>query len=112
MVDQRECFFEVLAKFGHRLPNAVFARQILLWSLAGGVDLNSSGQARDGDVDKFVRSKVLFEAEKSLAGFGDKRPELWTLVVPYVGARLMREGGPQRERKGSEMDELHDDSRE
>lgn len=111
MVDQRECFLEVLAKLGHRLPHAVFARQILLWSLTGGVDLNSSGQARDGDVEKFVRFKVLSEAEKFLAGFRGKRPELWTLVVPYVGVRLMREGGPQREQKGREMDELHDDSR-
>lgn len=100
MVDQRECLLEVLAKFGHRLPNAVFARQNLLWSLAGGVDLDSSGQARDGDVEEFVRFKVLVEAEKFLASFGDKRPELWTLVTPYVGVRLLREGAPPQRAKG------------
>lgn len=63
-------------------------------------------------MEKFVRSEVLVEAAKSLAGFGNKRPELGTLVVPYVGVQLMRECGPQREHEGSEMGELHDDSRE
>lgn len=52
-------------------------------------------------------SEVFIEAEKLLASLGDKRLELWTLVPPFVGAPLVRDGVTQRKQKGSEMGELH-----